>query len=546
MKIKILVCLGTSVLTFVSCRMVNHHQVSDGSILAGTGTVPVPPELMLPIDEDISKEYSINDMLALQERMLQDSKIQKPISMDRFLEEMKKDSRARPMFSFWTAAYRSSSRQGATPNIPRMIMSTESGSLTISFTGESDLASTRLSNGAQLTKISPMLEGSVPGTTVKLENGDQIEVIQTDPKSFRKDFYQMVFPFGKSPSSSPNLNPRHSNSTSNTQVIKNSPVCAECHNHTKAKSLTHIWGRYPVWPGIIGSMEDFLSDKKGEFVRNQEMLTRRFGKEFEGAGNDCPDGEQKVTSTDETNDEVKILLNLKHLIASGEPRYRHLDVPASASMLYPFDDVPRGKFANRPNFRLGAVWHRLHIRNIFWEAKQSDFNRVKNLYLYGYFECSEAVGDENEHLMRATFANEIAESVKYADLAKAEIKGLKTASYNSILWMNVGLRIAGLNLPGLSIEPSPINKFALKSGYFPGGDSSERYLASLLVRDDQATVKSLPAEGFKWMKTPICNEKMGLNDYKFLRQFGYRPEAPDQQAKALLCGAIMQNLGLLK
>jgi hypothetical protein len=524
----------------LSCRLRTPIYSGADSELQGTGTVPVPPELMMDVQEDFSKEYSVHDMLKLRDAMVQNPAIPKPITIDRFLEEMKKDPRATSMFSFFTAVYQSTSRQSGTPKHPRVILSTESGALTITFSAEKETGGPTLQNGMTLSSIPADPFAGVPGTVHQLENGDQIEVIQADPVSARKDFYQLFFPYPPTAKASSGSY----NAGGSKGFLKNPSVCADCHNHTKAKSLTHLWGRYPIWNGVLGSMEDFISNQKGEFVRNQTLLVKRFGKEFDGPGNDCPDGEQKVTSTDATVDEYKILQNLRHLAKSGEPAYRHLDFPESAGPFYPFDDVPRGKFKNRPNFRLGALWHRLHIRNIVWEAKQTDFSKMKNLYLYGYFECSEAVGQDTEASMRQKFAREFGQATKYADIAKAQINGLKSSTYNSIAWMNAGLSFAGLTLHGLSIEYQNLSKFAYKSGYFPGGDTSERYLAAVLVKDDLQNEKAIPSNLYYWAKTPICNEKMGLNDYPYLRWFGFRPETDLKDKKAQLCQVLAGQLGV--
>ncbi len=122
--------------------------------------------------------------------------------------------------------------------------------------------------------------------------------------------------------------------------------CAECHGDNSRP----IWDEYPVWPGFIGSNDDFLDKNTEEYIYLKEFLN-----------------ENKNNLRTEF---------VSHIPSSTEIYRTTSDVA----------DLEKSLFSVRPNMRLGKLLQRINAKRIISQIKGSNNSDKLNL-LYLLLEC---------------------------------------------------------------------------------------------------------------------------------------------------------------
>jgi hypothetical protein len=293
------------------------------------------------------KRLTMDVLVDIRQKLLDKKVFGEVLDMDEYLGALKAHPLGRELFSNFTAAYRSIAEQDASPEHPRVIMTNEYGSITLTFNS---------------------------GT---LAGHDQIEIIDVHPDTSERQMFQLFFPIEKGKTF--------------VEVPKKNPAsCMNCHD--SRLGAHHLWGQYPQWDGIIGGVDDFLSPVEGTFHRKM---------------NDCPDDPSKLVRASATVvREYEILQSLRKSVKEGKPRYRHLVFPDDAPSTYPYTSNPKGKISERPNFRFGAVWHRHHIDHFLKTVKnRGKLQEFSPAFLYGYFSCESLIDKSLAYEIRKKYLN---------------------------------------------------------------------------------------------------------------------------------------------
>ncbi len=255
----------------------------------------------------------------------------KDVNLEDALSIMSNDLRAVEMFRNFTIVYQTSSAQEASPDNPRIIFSSDDGRLTMAI------------NGA------PTQAGF-----------DQLEIIRTSPTTKANSMHFIRFPYKPD---------------DKTGLVSNPSFCFKCHG----SESRHFWNDYPNWPGVIGSDDDLVT-------ASSTALTRKI------------DGCDSLTvqPKSQTIEEQKLLLKFREMANAngGHPRYKHFasaaQIGTDAKSVKPYSGIPKGYFADRPNFRLGKMWHLHDVAQTAeklnaWPSSQ----QAARYFLYDFAKCRE-------------------------------------------------------------------------------------------------------------------------------------------------------------
>lgn|GEM_PF-2447476 len=256
----------------------------------------------------------------------------KNVMLEDALELLSNDSRSAEMFRNFTIVYNSSSAQEASPESPRIIFAADDGRLTMAINGE-----------------------------LKQSGYDQLEIIRTSPKSKSNSMHFIRFPY---------------KADDQTGLVSNPQFCFKCHG----SESRHFWNDYPSWPGAIGSDDDLVA-------LSQAPLTRKID------GCDSLTVQPKV----QTIAENKLLMKFREMANAngGHPRYKYFASPvvmgADTNSVKPYSSIPKGYFADRPNFRLGKMWHLHDVAQAAQKLKEwPSSQQAARYFLYDFAKCRDA------------------------------------------------------------------------------------------------------------------------------------------------------------
>lgn len=162
----------------------------------------------------------------------------------------------------------------------------------------------------------------------------------------------------------------------NTDIKK----CSLCHGDP----VRPIWGIYPEWPNLFGSVDDWLPDEK-DLSKNSKYFEEDKKSESYGEG----------TGARMTEDKIKIAIDESRKFRSfrktavTHPRYLYLEKASdSESPVFPYTDVYRNRNgAFRPNLTIGSLMTIRQNQILARKVKNDSFYKHFKNSIFHYFKC---------------------------------------------------------------------------------------------------------------------------------------------------------------
>jgi hypothetical protein len=298
-----------------------------------------------------------------------------------------------------------------------------------------------------------------------------LEMMQWDPKNSATHFTKLTFP----------LKPGYK--------VEEPESCRQCHGPGNRP----VWKMYPLWPGMVGSINDELEPKDradpgdslhaGESVetyQSREEIKSRELALYTGFGS------QALSSSDH----ARYLSLFPAIFPEKDPTpitfpYR-LDSRLSPA------DIPSRAFTTRPNLRVGILLNRFNVLRVMKQLRADPiYQQFKETLLFNWMDCNWAnLNATTKASLFKRFQAALKAKSRVVDLARFSAPG-KQKDVRAHL-ASVGLKLIDIDIRATytdGAEKTVYSKLGFHDSYFDGSATTNELFTYLIWQDILADAK---------------------------------------------------------